>query len=87
MDTTTKFELGENWGSKEKMLEQYEDCYKQDGWVLNEYEPDEFEMVLFLSRKIELNVGDQIAIGQFMLVRDKCYDVLINEIHYVVELQ
>jgi len=44
-------------------------------------------MVLFLTRKIELNEGDLIAIGQFMLVEWKCYDVLLNQIHYVVEIQ
>jgi hypothetical protein len=87
MATTTKFELLENWGSKEEMLKQHEDCYKQDGWVLNEYEPEQFEMLLFLPRKIELNVGDLIAIGQFMLVDCKCYDVLKNEIQYVVSLE
>jgi hypothetical protein len=72
--------------SRAEILESYEEGYKQDGWVLNEYEPDEFEMVIFLPRKIELNVGDLIAIGQFMLVEWKCYDVLLNQIHYVVEI-
>jgi hypothetical protein len=87
METTTKFELKENWGSKEEMLEAFEDGYKNDGWVLNECDGDEFEMVLFLPRKIELNVGDLIAIGQFMLVEWKCYDVLENQIHYTVTIE
>jgi hypothetical protein len=85
METTTKFQLKNLGGSRTEILESYEE-YKQDGWVLNEYEPNEFEMVLFLTRKIELNEGDLIAIGQFMLVEWKCYDVLLNQIHYVVEI-
>lgn len=89
METTTKFQLSSSdlGDTRADILEDYENGYKQDGWVLIEHEPDEFEMVLFLTRKIELNVGDQIAIGQFMLVEWKCYDVLENQILYTVTIE
>ena len=82
----TKFtinrEIFNREGGMQSMYDFYEECYKDEGWLLDK---ESEEVYMILDKEINLNEGDRVDILGIRLVTWKCLNVMEDIIEYSLE--